>query len=158
MKNNEDNLIKFKDLADKIKSITEGNADEEKFDPDEFKKSGMTQMLMDILSEKLSEPSGLLTEDEIYEELADNFLTLIRLLGIREFSFFRFADYSYSREIIIDGKGYDLDGEFCHDDEEATEALCAIDCLMADLDERSGVVLKRVESMVRVTVFEPDKV
>ncbi len=150
MKNNEDNLIKFKDLADKIKSITEGNADEEDFDLDDFKNSGVTQMFMEILSERLSEPSGLLTEEEIYEEITDSFFTLIRLLGINEFSLFRFADYSYSREIIVDGKIYDLDGEFCHDDEEATEALCAIDCLLADLDERTGVVLKKVEGMVNV--------
>lgn len=150
MRNNEDNLIKFKDLADKIKSITDGNADEEDFDLDEFRKSGMTQMFMETLAKKLTEPSGLLTEDEIYEEITDSFFILIGLLGIKAFSLFRFADYSYSREIIIDGKSYDLDGEFCHDDEEATEALCAIDCLMADLDEKTETVLKKAERMINV--------
>lgn len=149
MKNN-DNIIKFKDLADKINSIVESPVKEEDFDLDEFRKSGMTQMFMEMLSEKLSEPSELLTEDEIYEEITDSFFILIDLLGIESFSLFRFADYSYSREIIIDGKTYDLDGEFCHDDEEATEALCAIDCLMADLDEDDETVLKKVESMVNV--------
>ena len=146
-----DNIIKFKDLADKIKSITEGGIDEEELDIDSFKESGITQMFMEMLSEKLSEPSGLLTEEEIYEEIADNYLTLIKLLGINDFSFFRFKSYDYNREIIIDGKEYDLDGEFCHDDEDATGALCAIDCLIADLDAvDEEAVLKKVESIVNI--------
>ena len=151
MKNNGDNIIKFKDLADKIKSIVESPTDEEDFDLNVFKESDITQAFMEILSEKLAEPSGLLTEEEIYEEIADNFLLLIELLGISDFSFFRFKNYDCNREIIIDGKEYDLDGEFCHDDEEATGALCAIDCLIADLDENDKeAVLKKVESMVNV--------
>ncbi len=151
MKNNEDNLIKFKTLADKIKSIVESPTDEEDFDLNAFKESGITQTFMEILSEKLAEPSGLLTEEEIYEEIADNFLLLIELLGISDFSFFRFKNYDYNREIIIDGKEYDLDGEFCHDDEDATGALCAIDCLIADLDEdNEEAVLKKVESLVNI--------
>ncbi len=151
MKKNEDNLIKFKDLADKIKSITEDTADGEDFDIDSFKESGITEMFMEMLSEKLAEPSGLLTEEEVYEEIADNFFILIDLLGINDFSFFRFKNYNYCREIIIDGKEYDLDGEFCHDDEEATEALCAVDCLIADLDEDDEeAVLKKTESLINV--------
>ncbi|MBQ7117145.1 MAG: hypothetical protein IJN88_02935 [Clostridia bacterium] len=150
MKNNDGNLIKFKDLADKIKAITEGTADEEDFDIESFKESGITKVFMEMLSEKLSEPSGLLTEEEICEEIADSFFTLIRLLGIKEFSFFRFKNYDYCREIIIDGKEYDLDGEFCHDDEEATGALCAIDCLIADLDDDIEAVLKKAESIINI--------
>ncbi len=151
MKNNEDNPIKFKTLADKIKSIVESPSDGEDFDLEEFRKSGTAEAFMEILSEKLSEPSGLLTEEEIYEEITDSYLFLIGLLGIKEFSFFRFAKYDYCREIIIDGKEYDLDGEFCHDDEEATEALCAIDCLIGDLDEDDEeAVLKKVESIINV--------
>ena len=151
MKNNEDNIIKFKTLADKIKSIVESPTDEEDFDLNAFKEIGITQAFMEILSEKLAEPSGLLTEEEIYEEIADNFLLLIELLGISDFSFFRFRSYDYNRDIIIDGKEYDLDGEFCHDDEDATGALCAIDCLIADLDEdNEEAVLKKVESLVNI--------
>ena len=151
MKNNGDNIIKFKDLADKIKSIVESPTDEEDFDLNVFKESDITQAFMEILSEKLAEPSGLLTEEEIYEEIADNFLLLIELLGISDFSFFRFKNYDCNREIIIDGKEYDLDGEFCHDDEDATGALCAIDCLMADTDtEDEEAVLKKVESLVNI--------
>lgn len=148
---NEDNIIKFKDLADKIKSITEDGTPEKDFDIDEFRKSGFTEMFMKALSKKLSEPSGLLTKEEIYEEIADNYLTLIDLLGVKRFSFFRFKNYDYCREIIIDGKEYDLDGEFCHDDEEATEALCAIDCLIADLcEDIDEDVLKKVEGMINI--------
>ena len=151
MKNNEDNIIKFKTLADKIKSIVESPTDEEDFDLNVLKESEITQAFMEILSEKLAEPSGLLTEEEIYEEIADNFLLLIELLGISDFSFFRFRSYDYNRDIIIDGKEYDLDGEFCHDDEDATGALCAIDCLIADLDaENETAVLKKVESLVNI--------
>lgn len=151
MKNNEDNIIKFKTLADKIKSIVESPTDEEDFDLNVLKESEITQAFMEILSEKLAEPSGLLTEEEIYEEIADNFLLLIELLGISDFSFFRFKSYDYNREIIIDGKEYELDGEFCHDDEDATGALCAIDCLIADLDEDDEeAVLKKVESLVNI--------
>lgn len=150
MKNNDDSLIKFKDLADKIKAITESTADEEEFDIREFKESGITEKFMEMLSEKLSEPAGLMTEEEIYEEITDNFLNLSELICKKDFSFFRFTNYDSSREIILDGKEYDLDSEFCHDDEEATEALCAIDCLMADLDEDDGAILKKVESMVNV--------
>ena len=151
MKNNEDDLIKFKTLADKIKSIVESPTDGEDFDLNAFKESGITQAFMEILSEKLAEPSGLLTEEEIYEEIADNFLLLIELLGISAFTFFRFKNYDYNREIIIDGKEYDLDGEFCHDDEDATGALCAIDCLMADLEtEDTEGLLKEIESLINI--------
>ena len=106
---------------------------------------------MSLLSEKLSEPSGLLTEEEIYEEIADNYLTLVKLLGISDFSSFCFKSYDSSREITVDGKEYDLSGEFCHDDEDATAALCAIDCLIADLErEDTEGLLKEIESLVNI--------
>ena len=50
---------------------------------------------------------------------------------------------------IIDGKEYDLDGEFCHDDIEATAALCAIDCLIADLENYDEeTILKNIEKRI----------
>lgn len=61
-----------------------------------------------------------------------------------------FADYEYCREIIIDGKKYDLDGEFCHDDETATGALCAVDCLVGDIEDDYQTVLKNVEKMINI--------
>lgn len=154
MKENEfnlDNLIKFKDLADKIKSISDGELDEDEFDIDEFKESGFAELFGQILSEKLSEPYEPATEEELYEEIVDNFFVLIKELGVDEFNFFRFASYDYCRDIIIDGNEYDLDGEFCHDDLEATEALCAIDCLIADLEnEAEETILRKVESMINI--------
>lgn len=144
-----DSLIQFKAIADKIKGLTDGSLDPEDFDFDEIQKSGIVDFFKEILSEELSKPFEPVSDDEIYEEIVDNYFLLIKELGIESFHFFRFADYDYCREIIVDGKKYDLDGEFCHDDTDADGALCAIDCLMADLDEEvDETVLKKVESMI----------
>ena len=141
-----DNLIKFKDLADKIKGISE-----DEFNIDEFKESGIAELFSQMLSEELSKPYESATKEELYKEIVDNYFFLIKELAIENFNFFRFTSYDYCREIIIDGKEYDLDGEFCHDDFEATEALCAIDCLIADLDCEDGeTVLKKVERMINI--------
>ena len=147
-----DNLIKFKELADKIKSISESNfADnEDDFELGEFKESGFADLFSQLLSESLAEPYEAVTEEDMYEEIVDNFFLLIEELGIEEFNFFRFASYDYCREIIIDGKLYDLDGQFCHDDLDATGALCAIDCLIGDLDDEEEVILKNIEKMINI--------
>ncbi len=146
-----DNLIKFKDLADKIKSISDSEFDEDDFDIEEFKKSGFAELFGQILSEELSEPYEPATEEELYEDIVDNFFILINELGIDNFNFFSFANYDYCREIIIDGKGYDFDAAFCHDDLEATEALCAIDCLIADLGIYDAeTILKNIEKRINI--------
>lgn len=87
-------------------------------------------------------------EDEIYTELADNFLTLIHELKIENFSKFSFESYDDSRVIIIDGKKYDLDEEFSHDDEISTECLCAIDALCADLESDEAYILQKIEKLI----------
>lgn len=143
-----DSTIPFKALADKIKGIAGGSLDEDDFNIDAFSKSGMTETFGRILSEELLKPSEPISEVELYEEIVDNYFLLIKELGAQSFSFFRFADYDSCREIILDGQKYDLDGEFCHDDTEASGALCAIDCLMADLEEEDETILKKVESMI----------
>ena len=146
-----ENIIKFKALADKIKSISENEFDDEDdFDLDEFRESGFADLFGQLLSESLSEPCEPASEEEIYDEIVDNYFVLIDELGIDEFSFFRFASYDYCREIIIDGKLYDLDGEFCHDDLDATGALCAIDCLIGDLDDEEEAILKNIERMINI--------
>jgi hypothetical protein len=99
-----------------------------------------------MLSEELSEPFDDISEDSLYEEIVDNYFILIQELGINNFKFFRFASYDNCREIIVDKQNFDLDSEFCHDDLVATEALCAIDCLIADIDDES--TLKKVETMI----------
>ncbi|MGN1195215.1 MAG: hypothetical protein ACI4SB_07005 [Acutalibacteraceae bacterium] len=144
-----DSLLQFKEIADKIKGLTDGSLDVEDFDFDEIQKSGIVDFFEEILSEELSKPFEPVSEDELYEEIVGNYFLLIKELGIENFNFFRFADYDYCREIIVDGKNYDLDGEFCHDDTDAAGALCAIDCLMADLgEEEDEIILKKVESMI----------
>ncbi len=145
-----DNMIEFKSLADMIEDFLDGQDDRENFDSDEFDESGIAELFEQMLNEALEKPLEPISEDELYEEIVDNFFILINELSITNFNFFRFASYDYCREIIVDGKEIDLDGEFCHDDATATEALCAIDCLMADLGEDVDTVLKKVEKMVNI--------
>lgn len=148
---NMDNPIEIKDLADTIKNISDSEFDEEVFNIDSFKKSGLTEMIEQILSEQLSETYEPATEEDIFEEIVDNFFILIQELGVDEFNLFQFKSYDYCREIIVDGKEYDLDGEFCHDDLESTEALCAIDCLIADLDNYDEeTVIENIEKRINI--------
>lgn len=149
-----DKPVPFKVLAGMIKGFTDGTVDEDDFDLDEFIRSGVVDRFEKVLSEELSKPFEAVSEDEIYEEIVENYCLLIKELGIDRFSFFRFAAYDDCRNILVDGKAYDLDGEFCHDDEEATGALCAIDCLMADLDEeesKTEAILKEIELRINVS-------
>ena len=140
------NLINFKDLADRIKSISDSvEADSE---TDLFQDKALLDFFNQLLSESLSEPDEPLSEEELSDEIVDNFSTLIKALGIDKFSFFRFLRYDYPREIIIDGKEYDLDSAFTHDDAEATEALCAIDCLLADSGDDIETTLKNTERKI----------
>ena len=123
---------------------------EQDFDTDnliKFKESGFIEVFDKIFSEKLSEFSEPATK-EIYEEIVENYFILIKELGVGKFNSFRFVSYDYCREIIIDGKEYDLDNEFSHDDLEATEALCAIDCLIADSEDDEETVLKNTEKRI----------
>lgn len=143
-----ENLLQFKAIADKIKGLTDGSLNVEDFDFDEIQKSGIVDFFEEILSEGLSEPFEPVSDDEIYEEIVDNYFLLIKELGAQNFRFFRFAGYDDCRVVILDGKKYDLDGEFCHDDTDASGALCAIDCLMADLEEEDETILKKVESLI----------
>ncbi|MBO5937204.1 MAG: hypothetical protein J6Q79_06270 [Clostridia bacterium] len=160
MKENEfdfDNIIKFKSLADKIQNISVDELNEDEFDLDEFIDSGVVELFKEMLSAELSEPFDDVSEDSLYEEIVDNYFILIQELGINDFNFFRFARYNYCREIIIDRQNFDLDAEFCHDDLVATEALCAIDCLIADIDaEDEELILKKVETMINMRIRDED--
>jgi hypothetical protein len=149
MKDNDfelDNIIKFKPLADKIQDATDTEIDEAELDLDKLLDSGVVELFKEMLSAELSEPFSDVSEDSLYEEIVDDYFILIQELGINNFNFFRFASYDNCREIIIDKQNFDLDSEFCHDDLVATEALCAIDCLIADIDDES--ILKKVEAMI----------
>ena len=152
MKDNEfefDNIIKFKSLADNILSSDSMETDEEELDLDKLLDSGVVEFFKEMLSEELCESFDYDSVDSLYEEIVDNYFILIDELGITAFNFFRFASYDYCRKIIIDKQNFDLDVEFCHDDLEATEALCAIECLIADISNESVEdILKKVESMI----------
>lgn len=150
MKDNEfDNIIKFKYLADNISSADDIETDEEELDLDELLDSGVVEFFKEMLSEELSESFDYAEEESLYEEIVDNYFILIDEIGITDFNFFRFVRYDYCRKIIIDKQSYDLDAEFCHDDLVATEALCAIDCLIADISNESVEgILKKVEGII----------
>ena len=152
MKDNEfnfDNVLEFKSLVDKIQDISDSETDEEELDLDKLLDSGIVDLFKEILSEELCEPFEPVSVDSLYEEIVDNYFILMQELDIDSFNFFRFASYDYCREIIIDKQNFDLDAEFCHDDSVATEALCAIECLIADISNKSVEdILKKVESMI----------
>lgn len=141
------NVIPFKALADKLKGSL-FNEDSDNLDSADVKEA--LDKFSAILESELSKPFEPVSDDEIYEEIVDNYFTLIKELGIEKFDFFRFAEYGYSGEVIIDGKQYDFDDEFCHDDEDATGALCAIDSLIPDLDDDEEKILKKVEKMINI--------
>ena len=91
------------------------------------------------------------SNDEIWGELVSYYFTLLHLLKIDNFNSFSFPDYEDCRTVVVDGIEYDFDSEFCHDDSEATNALCAIDCLMADLEEDNlEEILKILEKKINV--------
>ena len=150
MKDNEfDNIIKFKSLADKISSADDIGAVEDELDLDKILDSGVVEFFKEMLSEELYEPFDYASVDSLYEEIVDNYFILISELGITDFNFFRFVRYDYCREIIIDKQCFDLDAEFCHDDLVATEAMCAIECVIADTSNESVEdILRKVESML----------
>lgn len=98
------------------------------------------------LEEALLNPKST---DEIYDELIDYYFLLLNLLDIFDFKKIHFPDYKDCRRISIDNKEYDFNDCFEHDDNEAAETLCAIDCLIADLqNDGEKSVLKKVENKI----------
>ena len=150
MKDNEfDNIIKFKSLADRIQDTTDIETDENELALYKLLDSGVVELFKEMLSEELYEPFDSVSVDSLYEKIVVNYFILINELGITDFNFFRFARYDYCREIIIDKQCFDLDAEFCHDDLVASEAMCAIECLIADVSNESVEdILRKVESML----------
>ena len=120
------------------------------FETDILEDSELMDFFGQVLSEGLSESYEPLSKKDLSEEIVDNFFIVIKELRIYEFIFFRFSRYNYPREIIIDGKEYDLDSAFSHNDAEATEALCAIDCLLADSGDDIETTLKNIEKRINL--------
>ncbi len=105
--------------------------------------------LADSLENLLSETSfPPVDENEVYSQITDNYFKLIKKLKIKEFSTFSFNDYNDCRVVIIDGKKYDFDSLFSHNDSSASEYLCEIDALIADLGQGEEKVLKEIENKI----------
>ena len=140
------NRINFKDLADKIGEIDLSACDESDED-------AMVEFLCSVLPDIVSDIEPC-TKEELYDEIVKMFCFLIKEIGVEEFSFFRFSNPDYCREIIVDGKEYDLDGAFSHDNDAATEALCAIDSLIGDIvceyGESEEEILKKIQAMINI--------
>lgn len=111
-----------------------------------LKSKQFEEMFMEALEREIAKPKS---KNETYNEIADYYFMLLNMLNINSFHSFHFPDYEDCRIVAVDEKEYDFDNEFCHNDFEATETLCAIDCLIADLEPTSmKTILKEVESRV----------
>ncbi len=87
-------------------------------------------------------------EEDVYSQLVDNYFKLIKKLKIKEFSTFAFYDYDDSRIVVIDGKKYDFDTFFSHNNSSVTEILCGIDNLIADIGKELSFILKEIEKRI----------
>ena len=76
-------------------------------------------------------------KDELIEELVQNYQRLLRLLKIKSPSAVS-LDPDDLTAITVDGKTYDLDLCFTHNDRRAAEYRASIDALFADLAALSG--------------------
>jgi uncharacterized protein YggL (DUF469 family) len=96
--------------------------------------------------------SGSVSMEEIMSDLVKCFKTILKELKIQEVTEFTFVDYDYPRLIIINGKGYDLDGAV-DKDEDAGAALYEIDALIGDLVCDFGMkceqILKLIEKEIK---------
>ena len=77
------------------------------------------------------------SNSEIYNDIVNYYFLLLDLLKIDSFNSFRFPDYEDCRRVNVNEVEYDFDNCFCHDDLNATDALCSIDSLIADIEEIS---------------------
>lgn len=102
----------------------------------------LKENLENIISETDFTP---VDENEVYSLITDNYFKLIKKLKIGNFSTFSFNDYNDCRVVIIDGKKYDFDSLFSHNDSSASEYLYEIDALMADINKDETAVLKEIE-------------
>ena len=110
---------------------------------DLFASKDFDKMLEAALEEEMAKPAD---KNEIYREITHYYSILISYLGIDSFDSFKFTDYEDPRLISVDGREYDLNREFSNED--AAEALHAVDALIADVEERLENVLKKTEKKV----------
>lgn len=88
-------------------------------------------------------------EDDIINEIAENYRYIAKALK-KNYSCVKLSSEDLSI-LTIDGKAYDLDAEFSHDDLEITECRMAIESLTADLSSEGADIsdiLKKTESIL----------
>lgn len=140
--------LSMQDLLELVEMVENLSDSDESYDTEKLEKGrNFAELLAKEFSGDFSvfeEPS----EEELYEEIVRNIFLLLDNLGVAEFKKFGFADYEYYREVIIDDKKYNIDDEFCHQNPEADEAVCAIDCMIADLEDDEKTILRNVEKMI----------
>ena len=113
---------------------------------DIFNSENFDKMLEKALEKEMSKPQS---KNQIYEELADNYIFLLNMLNIKNFNLFGFPDYEDCRRITIDSNEYDFNNEFNHNHKKVKEALYTIECLIADLEEDSlEKILKKIEKTI----------
>ena len=113
---------------------------------DKFK--NLVTNLENLFSETDFQP---VDEEDVYSQLVDNYLKLIKKLKIKEFSTFSFYNYDDSRIVIIDGKKFDFDTCFSHNNSSAAEILCEIDALVSDIGQNEEV-MKEIEKRINNTL------
>jgi len=112
---------------------------------DIFKSKNFDDLFEEALEREMTKPRN---ENEIYSEITNCYFTLLRLLNIDSFNSFKFAAREDCRRVVVDGNEYDFDNEFHHNDSLATEMLCTIDCLIADLENDVATILGNIETKI----------
>lgn len=113
---------------------------------DVFKSKQFEESFEKALEKEMNKPKS---KNKIYSEIMNCYFMILSLLNINNFNSFRFVDYENCRMVVIDGNEYDFDNKFHHNDSNATEILCTIDCLMADLEEDNiEAILRKIEKKI----------
>lgn len=112
--------------------------------------SKMFGNLKENLENMFSEPDFTpVNEEELYSLLVKDYLKLIKKLKIGKFSTFSFSDYNDCRVVVIDGRKYDFDAVFSHNDSFVSECLSEIDALIADIGQGEEKVLREIEKRIK---------
>lgn len=112
---------------------------------DFLRSKNFDELFENELEKVMAEPEDV----AIYDEIAENYVTLLGLLNVFRFTSFTFPDREDCRRVTVDGMEYDFDAVFSHDD-AASHILAANDCLMADINEDVQTVLAAVEQRMKV--------
>ncbi len=113
-----------------------------------FKSKQFEELFEKELEREMTKPQS---ENEINSEIMNCFFMILSLLNVNKFNSFQFVDYEDCRRVVIDGNEYNFDNEFHHNDSNATQILCTIDCLIADLEEdNTEAILKKIEKKINL--------